>query len=102
DLRAAIELDEFDTGYPRMRLANLYDVVALIHAAVGKEDPGGVYLRSHEFGEEQKKQILLRVQTAAKDASNVLSWRALLGKLSRLMRLNVFDHPKARPVDYHS
>ena len=43
DKRISIELDEFDTGYPRMRLANLYDVVALIHAKVSKEDPASVY-----------------------------------------------------------
>lgn len=101
DARISIELDEFDTGYPRMQLANLYDVVALIHAVIGKEDPAEVYLRSAEFrGDQQKRQILTRVQAAAQGTSNVLSWRAVLGKLSRLMRLNVFDHPDAAPLDY--
>lgn len=102
DARMSIELDEFDTGYPQMRLANLYDVVALIHAVVGKEEPDTVYLRSPEFAGDQKDQIFTRIRTAAKGTSNVLSWRALLGKLSRLMRLNVFDHPKARPLNHDS
>jgi DNA helicase HerA-like ATPase len=102
DARASIELDEFDTGYPRMRLANLYDVVALIHAVVGKEEPDNVYLRSREFCGDQKNQILTRIKTAAAATGNVLSWRALLGKLSRLMRLNVFDHPEANPLDHDS
>lgn len=98
DTRASIELDEFDTGYPKMRLANLYDVVAMIHAKVGKEDPADVYLRSPEFQGDAKKQVLTRIQTVTTD--HVLSWRALLGKVSRLMRLNVFDHPKADPLNY--
>ena len=98
DLRSSIELDEFDTGYPRMRLANLYDVVAMIHAKVGKEDPANVFLRSPEFQGEAKKHVLARIQAVTTD--HVMSWRALLGKLSRLMRLNVFDHPKANPLDY--
>jgi hypothetical protein len=100
DMKASIELDEFDTGYPNMRLANLYDVIALIHAKVGKEDPDEVYLRSPEFRNDKQK-ILIRIEVAAAATSNVLSWRALLGKVSRLMRLNVFDHPKAQPLDYN-
>ena len=102
DARVSIELDEFDTGYPQMRLANLYDVVALIHAVVGKEEPDTVYLRSPEFAGDQKDQIFTRIRAAAAGTSNVLSWRALLGKLSRLMRLNVFDHPQARPLNHDS
>lgn len=98
DIRASIELDEFDTGYPKMRLANLYDVVAMIHAKVAKEDPADVFIRSPEFRGDAKNQVLTRVQSVTAD--HVLSWRALLGKLSRLMRLNVFDHPRARPLDY--
>jgi uncharacterized protein len=102
DTRVSIELDEFDTGYPRMRLTHLYDVVALIHAVVGKEEPADVYLRSREFHGEQKNQILIRINTAAVATSNVLSWRALLGKLGRLMRLKVFDHPEANPLNHDS
>jgi DNA helicase HerA-like ATPase len=99
DMRASIELDEFDTGYPKMRLANLYDVIHLIHAKIGKEEPDDVYLRSPEFRADKAK-LLQRIETAAAASSNVLSWRALLGKISRLMRLNVFDHPDATPLNY--
>jgi DNA helicase HerA-like ATPase len=102
DARTSIELDEFDTGYPQMQLANLYDVVALIHAVIGKEEPANVYLRSPEFRGDQTDQILTRTKAAAIATSNVLSWRALLGKLSRLMRLNVFDHPEASPLNHDS
>lgn len=100
DMKASLEIDEFDTGYPKMRLANLYDVVSLIHAKVGKEEPDKIHLRSPEFRGNDKHRILMRVEVAANATSNVLSWRALLGKLSRLMRLNVFDHPEANPLNY--
>lgn len=98
DMRVSIELDEFDTGYPRMRLANLYDVVFLLHAKAAGEDLDQVAIRSAEFRGDGKKQVVTRVQTVKTDA--VLSWRALLGKVGRLMRLNVFDHPNASPLDY--
>lgn len=99
DMKASIELDEFETGYPHMRLANLYDVIHLIHARVGKEDPDEVFLRSPEFRNDKQK-VLQRIEVAGAATSNVLSWRALLGKVSRLMRLNVFDHSGANPLNY--
>src|SRR5574337_550905 len=98
DTRAAIELDEFDTGYPRMRLLHLYDVVALLHAKAGKEDPAEVRLRSQEFRGEATRKVLSRIQAVHADV--VLSWRALLGKISRLARLNAFDQAGATPLDY--
>lgn len=100
DKRISIELDEFDTGYPHMRLGHLYDVIRLIHAKVGKEDPEDVYLQSPEFHGTQRRQVLTRIESAAAATSNVLSWRALYGKISRLMRLRVFDHSNAKPLDH--
>lgn len=98
DMRVSIELDEFDTGYPRMRLANLYDVVLLLHAKTAGDDLDQVTVRSPEFRGDHKRQVITRVQAVKTDA--VLSWRALLGKVGRLMRLNVFDHPNTSPLDY--
>lgn len=98
DMRVSIELDEFDTGYPRMRLANLYDVVLLLHARAAGDDLDQVTVRSPEFRGDHKRQVITRVQAVKTDA--VLSWRALLGKVGRLMRLNVFDHPNTSPLDY--
>jgi uncharacterized protein len=98
DRRDSIELDEFDTGYPQMRLSHLYDVIALLHAKEGKEELADVRLRSADFRSADQKQILARIQAVKTD--HVLSWRALLGKVSRLMRLNVFDHPGAKPLNY--
>jgi DNA helicase HerA-like ATPase len=97
DKRISIELDEFDTGYPRMQLSHLYDAIALLHAKVGGEDLDQVYLRSPEFFRERKK-VLIRIN--AVKADHVLSWRALLGKVSRLMRLRVFDQANAQPLNY--
>jgi DNA helicase HerA-like ATPase len=97
DKRISIELDEFDTGYPRMQLSHLYDAIALLHAKVGGEDLDQVYLRSPEFFRERKK-VLIRIN--AVKADHVLSWRALLGKVSRLMRLRVFDQANTQPLNY--
>jgi DNA helicase HerA-like ATPase len=101
DERLSIELDEFDTGYPRMRLAHLYDIVRLVHALVAGEDMDDVYLHSPEFcAQANRPQVVRRVQAAKKTTDSAVSWRAVLGRLGRLMRLKVFDHPEAMPLDY--
>ncbi|MEO3863635.1 ATP-binding protein [Acrocarpospora sp. B8E8] len=97
--KLVVELDEFDTGYPRMKLSHLYDIVGIIHAIVSKEEPADVFLRSPDF-RSQKDQIITRVKGYAQGTDNRLSWRAVLGKVSRLMRINVFDRPDAQPLDY--
>ncbi|MGI8336759.1 ATP-binding protein [Actinomadura scrupuli] len=94
-----VELDEFDTGYPGMRLSHIYDVVALMHAIVSKEDPQRVFLRSKEFL-SRKDRVIDRANGYKTSGDNLLSWRALLGKIGRLMRINVFDRPDAQPIDY--
>jgi DNA helicase HerA-like ATPase len=105
DAKIELELDEFDTGYPRMTLAHLYDVVALIHAVVSKEGLDKVYLRSPDFfnfvdGRRVVHQEVARRVTGAFEGKtdNVPSWRVVYGKLSRLMRFKVFDQPKAAPI----
>ena len=101
DERLSIELDEFDTGYPQMRLSHIYDIVNLIHAGLAGEDLGQVFLRSSDFRTEPNhRKVVQRVQAARKSTDHIFSWRLLLGRLGRLMRLNVFDHPDAKPLDY--
>ena len=99
DEQKALELNEFERGYPRMRLDHLYDIVALIHAKVSKEDPSEFRLRSPDFA-ANRQAVLTRVGAAVKTTDSVLSWRALLGRLSRMRRLEIFDNPKAKAIDY--
>lgn len=96
--REALELNEFETGYPRMRLDHVLDVVQLIHACQAKEDPSEVRLLSPDF-RSRADQVIAKVKQANAKTSHVLSWRGLLGRLWRLRRLAVFDQPNAEPVD---
>jgi hypothetical protein len=92
-----IELDEMERGYPEMTLAHLYDVVRQIEATVDKDgdDPP---LETDVF--RARRNELKQLIATAKVPQNVISWRALMGKLGRLKRLKIFDSPSAAPMDY--
>lgn len=96
--RQALELNEFETGYPKMRLDHVLDVVQLIHACQAKEDPADVHLLTGEF-RQYADDVIRKVKEANAKTSHVLSWRGLLGRLWRLRRLGVFDQSGAGPVD---
>ncbi len=92
-----LELDEFETGYPEMTLIHLYDVVNEIVSVIDKdtEEP---YLETYLFQERRKQ--LRQIIGGANLPKNVISWRALMGKLGKLKRLKIFDSPDAAPLDY--
>lgn len=110
--QTALEVDEFDRGYPRLRLDMLMDVVAACalaadagssngkRAAKDEESPADTYeprsavLRGH-------KDVLVRRVHAGRLSGNAVSWRTLLGKLGSLNRLHVFDRDvEAKPLTY--
>jgi hypothetical protein len=84
----ALELNEFETGYPRMRLDHVLDVAKLLHDHVDKADLDDTQLLTAEFI-ARKAEVIQRVKTIS--TSHVLSWRALLGSLWRMRKLKVFD-----------
>lgn len=84
----ALEINEFETGYPRMRLDHVLDIAKLLHDHVDKADLDETQLLTPEFN-ARKKEVIKRVQAVS--TSHVLSWRALLGSLWRMRKLNVFD-----------
>jgi hypothetical protein len=90
-------LDEFDTGYPKMRLSDLYDVVRAtadtLDAGSGKAT---LTVKSPNFGGNEKKLAELLDITV----KNVSSWRKLQGKIGRVERLQIFDNPTASPLNY--
>ena len=91
-----MELDDFETGFPGMRLEHVLDIADLCLAHVAKG--GEPNLRSREFagkGDEIKRDI-----AAKSPPASPVSWKALLGRLGRLQRLRVFDNPAAQPLDY--
>ncbi|HEX5502613.1 MAG TPA: ATP-binding protein [Thermomicrobiales bacterium] len=96
--RLALELDEFERGYPRLTLQILMDVVGAVVAKVAGETiaPYHPALRADEA-----KALKARIGQLKIDSPT--SWRALLGKLARLNRLKVFDRDErsdAKPLVY--
>lgn len=102
DLRYVKEqMDEFDEGYPKMRLSHLYDVTRSIADLLQHQARSSTTaLLSHEFrGKEAEFDRLLK--DAVKDeAKRWDSWRKVQGRLGRIERLNLFDNPKAPPLNY--
>jgi DNA helicase HerA-like ATPase len=101
--REAFELNEFETGYPRMRLEHLLDVAVMIHDKVSKTEISPRFCR--EFRDawadnRTKATMTQRIDAAASSTSNAFSWRAILGKLHRLRRLGIFDVAGVDPPDY--
>jgi uncharacterized protein len=103
--RLAMEIDEFERGYPRMTLSLLMDVVA----ACSK------YAETPKRDEDQKIDLKpFHPRLAAADGTQALrtrihaagrldspvSWRALIGRLGRLNRLKVFDPEGTQPMSY--
>ncbi len=95
--RMLMELDEFDTGYPRMTLTHLYDVVKEIAAIIDK-DGSEPYLETDLFRQNRKQ--LRQIIGEANPPKNVIGWRALMGMLGKFKRLKIFDSPTAPPLDY--
>ena len=94
--RQLLELDDMDRGYPKMTLTCLYDVVRQIHAIIEKgADPK---LETNFLIENRDK--LKQLIGAAKMSGNLISWRALIGKLNKIRRLKIFDSSKAQQINY--
>jgi DNA helicase HerA-like ATPase len=101
DERAFVKqgLDEFDEGYPKMRLSHLYDVVrATADTLETKSGSASLVLKSPEF-QRNPQQLASLLDTSVK---MVPSWRKLQGKIGRIERLNLFDNPKAPALDCRS
>lgn len=95
--RVAMELNEFETGYPKMKLDHIIDVVRMVHDSMYDDDLDETVVMTADFrgarGRLKEKAGQLATKTSHKQ-----SWRALLGHLHRLRRLKVFD--AAEGLDY--
>lgn len=97
DKRVAMELNEFETGYPRMKLDHIIDVVRMVHDSMYDDDLDETVVMTSDFREARGRLKEKAGQLASK-TSHKQSWRALLGHLHRLRRLKVFD--AAEGLDY--
>lgn len=91
-----LDLDELDTGYPKLTLSYLLDIAGIFRHSVGKEagDPEP-FTDIFRTNLNRIQQRIAQVKT-----SHELSWLALIGRLGRLNRLKIFDNPKTPAIDY--
>jgi len=92
--RFVLELNEFEVGYPRLSLSQMIDIASFILNSLAHSEyvPYNAEFRS----DEAKRFIQQRV--GAVQTNNEISWKALLGKLRRLRRMDIFDNPRADPL----
>jgi uncharacterized protein len=122
DERLLIDLDEFERGYPRLTPALLLDVVQACHDRADRppkesrsrkkeaeadcdEAPARKYPPRSKLLQTEPGQKELRTLIHSSNVpGNVISWLALIGRLARLNRLNVFYSEEAnapvKPMQY--
>jgi hypothetical protein len=119
--RLALELDEFERGYPRLTPALLLDVMQACHDRAEKPpkegrgrkkeqdadddpEPARVFRpRCKHLQDEKGAAELRKLIHANTIPGHAISWRALIGRLSRLHRLKVFfteEKDGVRPLNY--
>jgi hypothetical protein len=94
--RMALELNEFDEGYPRMTLSLLLDVVSCFHSAVD----GSEFQPYNDEFRPQDKMARIKSRAIPVKGDSAPSWRALIGKLARLRRANVFDQKNVKALSF--
>lgn len=109
--RIAMEIDEFERGYPRLRLEFMMDVVrACLAVADSKKEARN---KSKDEAATFASKTAVLAGPAGQDAlrkkifsgsppDSAVSWRGVLGRLGRLERLKVFDikSEKCKPLNY--
>lgn len=94
-----LELDEMETGYPRLTLEMMYDIVRAC-AHVVADEPDYPYFRTKKFF--TARDSIMRTIRASNLPGHVWSWRKVQGSLSRLLRLGIFDNEETESPDYES
>jgi hypothetical protein len=90
--QAAMEINEFDSGWPHMTISLLIDVASLILAKItnGQAEPYNSFMKAN------RQRVQIRIDAIQTD--NEPSWLALLSKLWQLHRTKVFDNSGAGSV----
>ena len=92
-----LELDEMESGYPKLTLQMMYDIVRFCADTVADEQDN-TFLKTVQF--HQNREKLKEIVTQSKIQSHIWSWRKVQGSLARLLRLKIFDNPEANLPDY--
>ncbi len=100
------ELDEMETGYPKMLAQHVYDVVkACAELAGGEKTLEDLAKPDYRFYTPQFRQRQAAVAAAFKKESiehisHPTSWRVVQGRLGQIIRLKIFDNRDANPLTY--
>ncbi|HVX01441.1 MAG TPA: ATP-binding protein, partial [Candidatus Babeliaceae bacterium] len=95
--KEALEVDEFDTGYPNITLALLIDVAGLI---LNQLVLGTSSIIRTDFM-KNNEAVNRIIEVVAKTTDSESSWKALLGKLWQLDRAKIFDIYKGKPIPFN-
>jgi DNA helicase HerA-like ATPase len=107
--RIAMEVDEFERGYPRLTLQFVLDVVGACLVVAdskreGKEknkDESVTFSpKSPALATPKGQDALRRKIFSGPRPDSAVSWRGVLGRLARLARLRVFDSTSGNPMKY--
>ncbi len=104
--KQVFELDEMESGYPRMTLQHMYDVVrACAELAAGEkkvDDFAASDYRFHSphFMQQREQFSVVLKREPSEHLTHPTSWRVIQGKLGQLLRLKIFDNPQAGPLTY--
>jgi DNA helicase HerA-like ATPase len=98
DDRRALELNEFEEGYPELTLSRVLDIAGAMLTVADHGDWDDHDFYNSEFNDPKAKRQIHQRVTAAKP-SHPISWRATLARLWRLHKLRIFDQRNARPLD---
>jgi len=91
-----LDLDEMETGYPKMTLDHVYDVVQACAQIVNKQKES-VSFSCPDFA-PHRDQVLRHLESGEMPKSWT-SWLALQGRLGRLKRLGIFDATRDKSRD---
>src|SRR6266567_853684 len=100
------ELDELETGYPKMLVQHVYDVVKACAELAGGErtidDLAGPDYRFYtpQFRQRRAEVVAAFKKEGIEQLSHPTSWRVVQGRLGQFIRLKIFDNPEAGPLTY--
>ncbi len=100
------ELDEMESGYPKMTVEHIYDVVrACGELAAGEkklDDFADTDYRfySPDFRQRRGEVVAVLKRESTDQPTHPTSWRVIQGRLGQLIRLKIFDNPQAGPLTY--
>jgi DNA helicase HerA-like ATPase len=111
DERQLLDIDEFDRGWPSMRLEDLRYLVSAIIAIADKNntDAEPPFRQSQFYGQWTivKRRIHAHFSGGEADGEKKKasvaygnSWKALMAKISRLQRLRIFDQDARYSINY--